>query len=426
MPPRIWLKFSPPEPYNTTMSFGLAIRLIFVCLLLLTIVVGRRVVLWSAEFGKTPTSRRYIRWAVAALIFLLNLPVFYFIARAIRVRGGLSHEWQLYFLYPYFAWQITALTMAVVLSARAVLTIPVRISRWWKARHGRPYRVDESRRHFLGKTATALPAAIFLASGYGIYRAQTDFDWFEHELKLRDWPRELSGLRIMQISDIHVGSFMGGEKLKRYIADINTKEADLLMITGDIIDHNVAFLPECIEALATLKIPRHGAYVCIGNHDYYSGGADEIFEGVEKLGMVTLRDSSVSVPVRDTRLTVAGIDYPWRAGPALRGDQFTKHVEKAVALREPLSPTIMLAHHPHAFDEAARLGVPLTLAGHTHGGQFALNYPGGNISLGDLMFKYVAGLYTKGDSHLYVNRGIGNWFPVRLGAPPEVTILTLV
>jgi predicted MPP superfamily phosphohydrolase len=408
------------------MSFGIVLRVIFVCLLLLSVVVGRRIVQWSAEFGKTPTSRRNIRLAVVVLLFLLNLPVFYFLAYGIRVRGGLSHQWQLYFLYPYFAWQITALTMAVVLSLKTIVTIPMRVSRWWKARHGRPYRVDESRRQFLGKTATALPAALFLTSGYGIYRAQTDFDWFEHELKISHWPRELSGLRVMQISDMHVGSFMSGEKLKRYIADINKKPADLLMLTGDIIDHNIAFLPECMEALATLKIPRYGAYVCIGNHDYYSGGADEIFRGVEKLGMITLKDASVSVPVRDARLTIAGIDYPWREGPALRGDQFTKHVEKALALREPLTPTIMLAHHPHAFDEAARHDVSLTLAGHTHGGQFAFHYPGGMISLGDLMFRYVAGLYAKGDSHLYVNRGLGNWFPVRLGAPPEVTILTLV
>jgi predicted MPP superfamily phosphohydrolase len=408
------------------MSFGIVFRLIFLCLLILSVVVGRRIVVWSAEFGNTRRSRRVIRWSVAVFLLLLNLPVFYFLIYSIRVRGGLSHQWQLYFLYPYFAWQITALFMAVILSIKSVLFVPVWMSRWWRARHGRRYVVDRARREFLGKTATALPAALFLTSGYGIFRAQTDFDWFEHELKLANWPRELSGLRVMQISDPHVGSFMSGQKFKRYIADINKKKVDMVMITGDIIDHNVAFIPECMDALATLKMPPYGAYVCIGNHDYYSGGADQIFAGVEKLGMVTLRDSCISLPVRDARLTIAGVDYPWREGPALHGDRFTKHVEKALALREPLVPTIMLAHHPHAFDEAARHGVPLTLSGHTHGGQFALHYPGGSVSLGDLMFKYVAGPYRQGDSQLYVNRGLGNWFPVRLGAPPEVTILTLV
>jgi len=408
------------------MSFAIAIRLIFTCLLILSAVVGRRIVQWSAEFGRTPASRRHIRLAMAVLLLLLNLPVFYFIVRGIRVRGGLSHEWQLYFLYPYFAWQITAITMAVVLSVKAVLAIPLRVARWWAGRHGRPHRMDESRRQFLGKTATALPAALFLTSGYGIYRAQTDFEWFEHELKLSDWPRQLFGLRIKQISDMHVGSFMSGEKLKRYIADINKKPADLVMITGDIIDHNVAFLPECMEALATLKIPRYGAYVCIGNHDYYSGGADQFFAGCEKLGMVTLKDSSVSVPVRDSRLTIAGIDYPWREGPALRGDQFTRHVEQALALREPLAPTIMLAHHPHAFDEAAKHGVPLTLSGHTHGGQVSLEFISPQIAPSRLVTSYVSGHFEKSGGQLYVNRGLGNWFPVRLGAPPEVTILTLV
>jgi hypothetical protein len=408
------------------MSFGLIVRIFFVCLLVLTVVVGRRIVIWSAAFGKTDRARRTIRLAVVVLLIFLNLPVLYFVAFGVRIRGGISEPWQLWFLYPYFAWQITVLFTSIVLSVKAIITLPLTVKRWFAARRGRPHTVDPARRDFLAKTATALPAGLFLSSGYGIYRAQNDFDWFEHEVKIADLPPQLSGLRVMQISDLHVGSFLRGDKLKRYIHQINQKEADLVVITGDIIDHNVAFLPECLEGLATLNMPRHGAYVCIGNHDYYSGGADEIFEGVEKLGMVTLRDSHVTVPVRGAQLTVAGIDYPWREGPALNGDQFTKHVEKALANRHPEAPTIMLAHHPHAFDEAARLGVPLTLSGHTHGGQFALNYPGGSISLGDLMFKYVAGLYSKGNANLYVNRGIGNWFPVRLGAPPEVTILTLV
>lgn len=408
------------------MSFSLFIRIFFVCLLILSAVVGRRVIIWLQAFAATPAQKRRVRIISWALLFILNTPALYMIAQGVRTHGSTHQAWQLYFLYPYFAWQVSALVLGVLLAVKGILAAPVRLRAWLRRRKHQERPVSESRRAFLARGATALPAGLLLSTGYGIHRAQNSFDWFEHDLKLRDWPSELQGFRVMQISDLHVGSFMPGKKLNAYVDAINERPADMVMITGDIIDHNISWLPDCLEGLRRLKIPRYGAYVCIGNHDYYSGGAEQILAGVTALGMQVVRDSHVVAPVGNSRIVVAGIDYPLRRN-AVPGteDRFEGHVDAALAGAPPDAPKILLAHHPHAFDDAAARGVPLTLSGHTHGGQFAFRYPGGSISLGDLMFKYVAGVYRHRDAYLYVNRGIGNWFPMRVGAPPEVTLLTL-
>ena len=408
------------------MSFQIFVRVFFVALLILGFIAGRRIIVWAQAFARNPRNRRRIRIAGWIAWIYVNLPTIYFILLGTRAEGRSHQEWQFLFLYPFFAWLTTSLALSVVLAAKTIVALPFTIARWWKQRRqGRP-EVNFERRDFLARSATVIPAALLVTSGYGIVRAQSEFDWFTPELKLVDWPKELEGLRIMQISDIHVGHFMPGEKLKRFIADINQRPCDMMVITGDIVDHNMAWFPECMDAMRTLKLPKYGAYVCVGNHDYYSGGAEEILQGMQDLGMTVVRSSHVQVPIGNSKVTVAGIDYPVWASHGASGRNFDSMVDAALAGRDPDAPVILLAHHPHAFDRAALKGVPLTLSGHTHGGQFAVTYvEGKTISLGDLMFKYVAGTYRKGDQVLYVNRGIGNWFPMRLGAPPEVTLLTV-
>jgi predicted MPP superfamily phosphohydrolase len=402
------------------------IRIFFVALILLSVIAGRIAVRWVSAYGKTELKKKRLKWIGWSIWACLNLPTLYFIAMGLGTRGAMASPWQLFFLYPYFAWMVTSLALNIVLAAKTLVSAPYTITRWWKNKYRQPKAINTDRRDFLAKAATAIPAAMLLTSGYGIVRAQRDFDWFTPELKLKDWPRELEGFRIMQISDLHVGNFMPGTKLAEYVEQINRQPCDMLMITGDIINNNMAWFPDCMEGLSKLKLPKYGAYVCIGNHDYYSGGPEEVLDGMRRLGMTVVRDNNVLVPVGNSRITVAGIDYPMRNQRNRAGRRLGPHVDLALQGRDPDAPVILLAHHPHAFDHAAEQGVQLTVAGHTHGGQFAFTPPGGEtVSLGDLMFKYVAGPYEKNGSHLYVNRGIGNWFPMRLGAPPEVTLITV-
>lgn len=407
------------------MSFGLILRSFFLAFSVLSVIAGRYTVRWLAAFASNPGARSRLKWVGWTVWALLNLPALFFIMMGLGTRGAIHHTWHLWFLYPYFAWTVTSLFLVVLLVAQSIVTAPIRLVRWWNAR-SRGHRLDGDRREFLAKAATALPASLLLTSGYGILGAQSDFEWFEPQLKLRDWPNELAGLRIMQISDLHVGNFLPGDKLREHVEAINRKPCDLMMVTGDIINNNMAWLPECMEALGKLKQPRFGTFVCIGNHDYYAGDPEAILDGMRRLGMTVVRDDHVEVPVGNSRINVAGIDYPVWGGHQTTGSRLPSHVDVALAGAKRDYPTILLAHHPHAFDRAAESGVQLTLSGHTHGGQFAFTPPGSRtISLGDLMFKYVAGAYEQGGSQLYVNRGIGNWFPMRLGAPPEVTLITV-
>lgn len=401
------------------------IRIFFFTFCVLSVIAGRHAVRWLSAFGSDEQSKKRLKFIGWSVWVVLNLPTLFFLVMGLGTRGAIHQTWHLWFLYPFFAWMITSVFMVVILAVKTLITAPFVIARWWRARSGQ-HTSDGNRREFLAKAATALPASLLLTTGYGILRAQNDFDWFEPHLKLRDWPPELSGLRIMQISDLHVGNFMPGDKLGEYVEAINAKSCDLMVITGDIINNNMAWFPECMDALTKLRLPKHGAYVCIGNHDYYAGDPEAVLDGMRRLGMTVVRDEHVVVPIGNSRINMAGIDYPVWGGHQNAGGRLPSHVDVAMAKAHREYATILLAHHPHAFDRAAELGVQLTLSGHTHGGQFAFTPPGGRtVSLGDLMFKYVAGPYEQNGSHLYVNRGIGNWFPMRLGAPPEVTLVTV-
>jgi predicted MPP superfamily phosphohydrolase len=408
------------------MTFSLFLRIFLFVMLVVSVIAGRAVVIWGVQFATREDARRYLRLSLTTLLVILNLPGVYMLIFGVRSGGGFTPGWQIVMLYPYLAWQVSAVVLTSVLTVKTLIGLPYMVYRWLKARRTGRLDVDLQRRAFLAQAATILPASLLISTGYGIYNAQSSFDWQEPEFRLKDWPTALHGLRVMQISDLHIGTFLNGRDLKGHIEEINRRECDIMVITGDIIDRNMAYFPECMEAMSKLRIPKYGSYVCIGNHDYYSGGAEEILQGMTRLGMTVVRDNHVTVPVRGTPLTIAGIDYPMRAGIGRNLNWFSDHVDRALAHRPADVPTILLAHHPHAFDQAALRGVPLTLAGHTHGGQFAFSYPGGSISLGDLMFKYVAGPYAKDESALYVNRGLGNWFPMRLGAPPEVSLITLL
>lgn len=407
------------------MSFQIFLRVFLFVMLVVGVIAGRAVVAWAVHFARTPENRRRLRIGLIAALVIVNLPGIHMIAFGIRPGGGITPLWKIIMFYPYLAWQVSAVVLTAFLTVKMVISLPYLIHRYIKTKREGAPEVDHDRRAFLAQVATVIPASLLLTTGYGIYTAQSSFQWQAPEFKLKDWPPALAGLRVLQISDLHVGTFLNGKDLTARIHDINRRDCDIMVITGDIIDHNMAYFPECMEAMSKLKLPAYGAFVCIGNHDYYSGGAEEILQGMQRLGMTVVRDSHVTVSVRGTPLTIAGIDYPMRRGINVSEDWFQIHVDAALAHRPEGVPVILLAHHPHAFDQAAARGVPLTLAGHTHGGQFAFSYPGGRVSLGNLMFKYVAGPYSKGESYLYVNRGLGNWFPMRVGVPPEVSLITL-
>jgi len=235
---------------------------------------------------------------------------------------------------------------------------------------------------------------------------------------------DLDGFRLVQISDLHIGNRMEGAKLARMVERTNALEPDAIALTGDLFDFDPAVIEEGARGLASLRA-RYGVYAVLGNHDYYTG-ADRVAEGLARFApnITLLRDEVVRLPVDET-LYLAGVEDP---GHHWSDRELELEGMQVVADATPDgAPVVLLVHRPQAFPQAARLGFPLVLAGHTHGGQLALPTPGGPYNLALLVSNFTRGIYRRNGSTLYVNRGLGMGGPaVRINCSREITTFELL
>jgi predicted MPP superfamily phosphohydrolase len=234
---------------------------------------------------------------------------------------------------------------------------------------------------------------------------------------------ELDGLRVVQISDLHIGNGLEGERLARLVERTNALEPDVIVITGDIFDFDPAFVEDGLRRLAHLRA-RAGVYAILGNHDVYTG-LHAVVEGFAAFapGIRLLRDERVALPLARP-LYLAGVEDPGQDWSA-RGVELAS-IERLASERTTDGPTLLLVHRPECFPQAARLGFPLVLAGHTHGGQVALPTPGGPWNLARIVTRFTRGLYRQGESVLYVTRGVGVGGPaLRVNCSREITTLVL-
>ena len=276
-----------------------------------------------------------------------------------------------------------------------------------------------SRREFLRFSAAMLPP-VFTVSLTGIAMAQlNNVRVRRFVLPIADLPKELDGVTIAQVSDMHVGRFTKGEVLQKTVRLVNEMRADLVLLTGDLINDALADLDAGLE-LARAMEARFGLAIIEGNHDLIENPR-EFETRVKASGLPFLLDESTSVSVHGFPVQLLGLRWTRVRGEgrdaAIRGE-----VRKLLDLRIADAFPILLAHHPHAFDAAADADLPLTLSGHTHGGQLMLNE---QLGFGPALFRYWSGLYTRGRSKLIVSNGVGNWFPLRVNAPAEIVHLTL-
>lgn len=274
---------------------------------------------------------------------------------------------------------------------------------------------DTTRRQLLGTAAIALPVlATFGAAAISIPQ-RNRFRIREITVPVTDLPPDLHGLRIAQLSDTHVGKFTHGKLLHELADATNRLKADLVLLTGDLIDNSIDDLPEALDMVSRID-PRSGLYLIEGNHDLFQG-PENFAKGVLDRGFNLLRDENAIVTAKGHPLELLGIRWHGRK------DSIESHVDEVFNNRNPEALPILLAHHPHAFDRAAELRIPLTLAGHTHGGQLMITP---EIGPGPMLYKYWSGLYRKPDASLVVSNGAGNWFPLRSAAPAEIVHITLV
>lgn len=276
---------------------------------------------------------------------------------------------------------------------------------------------DPGRRRFLlGAFNLALLGLTGAAGAVGVWTARQVPRVKEVEVPIRGLPRELDGYRIVQITDLHVGPTIREDFVAGVVQAIAPLDADLIAVTGDMVDGSPEDLEPLMQPLAELK-SRDGVFFCTGNHEYYSGVL-RWCAAMSRLGMTVLNNAHAVVTRGDARILVAGVtDYRAHTMvPSHRSDPAA-----AVEGAPDCDVRLLLAHQPKSCHAAAEVGFDLQLSGHTHGGQF---FPW--TLLVRLVQPFGAGLHRLGEMWVYVSRGTGYWGPpMRLGAPSEITLFRL-
>lgn len=267
-------------------------------------------------------------------------------------------------------------------------------------------------------SAIAVPALALTATLIGLINAQRRARVVDVDIPMSHLPAALHGFTIVQISDIHIGPTIKRGYLDAIVDAVNAINADMIAVTGDLVDGSVQMLSPHTAPLARLTA-RHGAYFVTGNHEYYSGATAWIAE-ITRLGLRVLSNEHVVLHHDGAALVVAGVpDYSaHHFVPAHRSDPAAALAGAPAEIRH----RILLAHQPRTAPAAAAAGFELQLSGHTHGGQF---WPW-NLFV-RFQQPFTAGLHRLNDLWVYTSRGTGYWGPPnRFGVPSEITRLRLV
>jgi predicted MPP superfamily phosphohydrolase len=385
------------------------VRIVLFLLFFTIFVGGTHLYLWHRMLRAPRVGPRTQRIGTIVIVMMgIAMPLAMFLVQLLPRSMGA------FLSFVVYTWMGFAALLAACLIAselpRLVVVLAMRV------RTGKT--IDEARRTFLSRLIAGVAGIVTLGlSGAGVAEALGAVALKNVKVSLRRFPKELSGLRIVQLTDVHIGMLIGREWLEGIVARVNSLDADLVVITGDLVDGSVAKLRDHVAPLAQLKSKR-GVYFVTGNHEYYSGVTSWL-EHLGQLGVRVLRNEHVTIGEGAASFDLAGVDDH-------TGGQFEKDhgadVPKALAGRDPNRECILLAHQPKEIIEAAKLGVGLQISGHTHGGQV---FPA--TLLVRLQQPFTAGLDRLGDTQIYVSCGTGYWGPpMRIAAPAEITIIEVV
>jgi predicted MPP superfamily phosphohydrolase len=276
--------------------------------------------------------------------------------------------------------------------------------------------VNQRRRGFLKCAAAVTAAAPVSSAVYGFAIAKRDAQVREVTIPIHDLPRDLEGLRLVQITDIHLSPFYGRSQLCRVVSQANELRAHVALVTGDLITSYGDPLDDAILELSKLESDA-GIYGCMGNHEIVAEAEDYVASRGARFGMRFLRQDQAALRFGAAGLNLAGVDYQ-RMG--------SRYLEGAEALLRKDQLNMLLSHNPDAFSVAACQGWDLTVSGHTHGGQITLEYLNPALNPARYFTPFTQGHYQLAGKHLYVSRGLGTvGLPIRIGAEPEITLIRL-
>jgi uncharacterized protein len=380
--------------------------LIFIAVVL-TVAIGVHYYLWARLVRDPHLPAPWGALATAAIALLAaGTPLAMFLGRRFPSAGRIL-------AWPAFGWMGLMFLLLVSFVGADLVRLFA-----WIARGARDVPVDPGRRLVAARIAagsvTALAGGL---AGAALRAARGPIAVKRVDVTLARLPRVHDGLRIVQLTDVHVGPTIGRSFVEDVVRRANALGPDLVAVTGDLVDGSVADLGDAIAPLAELRA-RYGVFFVTGNHEYFSGAEPWIAE-LARLGLRVLRNERVSIGAGDDAFDLAGVDD--HSAERYGGPPHREAIARALGGRDPAREVILLAHQPRSFTEAARFGVGLQVSGHTHGGQM---WPFGLIVR--LSQPFLAGLHREGDSQIYVSRGTGYWGPpMRLGAPAEITEIVL-
>ena len=361
---------------------------------------------WFRTVRSTTRPGRVRRILTVLLLILTALLVAALVSRRDPAGSG-------WLAWPGYLW----FGLLVYLVLALLVLEPVRlIRRLTRPRGPAEEAPDLERRLFLARAgAVATPTPVTPTAAAPAATALGPPDVLRVPVRLPRLAREFDGFRIAVVSDIHLGPLLGRRHTERIVRMINETEPDLVAVVGDLVDGTVAQLGPAAAPLADL-VSRDGTFFVTGNHEYFVDDTAAWLTELDQLGVQVLRNENTRIRRGAAAFDLAGVND-------LAGRSAEEPPDFDAALRgtDAGTPTILLAHQPVQVAEAARRNVDLQLSGHTHGGQmWPFHYAV------ELAQPSLAGLSTVDGTQLYVSRGAGFWGPpVRVGAPPDITVLTL-
>jgi len=361
---------------------------------------GAMLLLWGSAALRSRLARRAL---VAGACISFGLLILGFLLRFMRVNRYFPAWWAGWGRGIILTWAfLSVLLIAVTIISRRWLQV--------QSKH------NPGRRAFLRTSQMVLLATPPIVTGYGVFIQRLNISLREQDLTFPGLPKELDGLRIAQLTDIHLSPFLSERELARAVDMANETRPHLAFITGDLITAAHDPLDDCLRQLARLRA-EGGVFGCLGNHEIYAGAEDYVEEHGARLGLRILRNHAERLQFGGAAINLAGVDYQPSRKPYLVG------ADRLVA---PGDFNILLSHNPDVFPVAARQGYNLTIAGHTHGGQVRVEILRQDLNIARFFTPYFDGLYRRGDAAVFVSRGIGTiGLPARIGAPPEVNLLRL-
>ncbi len=320
---------------------------------------------------RTSTSRR--RLVSIAALGSAGIAIFAFLLRFARVTKYFPGWWPGWGRGLMMSWAFLTVLLVTALAVSHILP------------EARP-EYSPARRNFLKAGHVALFGAPVLAVGYGVFIGRFDLRLREVEIQIPGLHPDLDGLRLVQITDIHLSPFLPVKVLDRAIAMANETRANIALVTGDLISTVSDPVDLCMDRLAGLRADA-GIFGCMGNHEIYANAEDHVAERGARLGMCFLRDAAEPLKFGKATMNLAGVDYQHK------GDRYLVHTERLIL---PGAFNVLMSHNPDVFPVAANQGWQFTIAGHTHGGQVRFEILREDLNLARFFTPYVDGIYRRG------------------------------